>query len=483
MVASCIPTDARALVAVDLGAESCRVSLLRWLNGVPSITLVHRFPNAPRQTATGLRWDLDRLESGMHHGLALSASLAEEGIRSIAVDGWAVDYVVIDEDGLAVEDPYCYRDERTVAAEDELHQRISPDRLRELTGVQLLRINTLYQRFADVQQGRSPKQRWLNLPEYFLHRLGGEAVAELTNATHTQLVEMDRLQWSAEIFHAAGLDMNAAPMLVSPGSVVGKVRGILAQTAAYSDCLLIAPGCHDTASAIAGIAANGENWAYISAGTWSLVGSLVRQPINDAGACADNFTNLCAVGGRLCFHKNVNGMWLLRQCMQEWASAGHPWMIQALISAADVLPAPEVFIDVDRSEFLEAGPMMRKINEHLEEGCGETLAETPNNAPAFANLIFHSLAAKYAQVIQRVTLHTGKEFQRIIVVGGASQNQFLNSLTEKATGLKVVRGPVESSTVGNFATQLATLEADHSRTGGVELDAVTRWAALLGSSV
>jgi len=279
-----LPKDTRALIAVDLGAESCRVSLLRWAGGKAAISLVHRFANVPRETDGGLHWDFARIEAGLDEGLRKCAAIATEGVRSIAVDGWAVDYVRVDADGKALADPFCYRDERTVKAERALHRRIGPDKLRELTGIQLLRINTLYQLYADALAGLPEGRQWLNLPEYVLSRWGAAPVAELTNATHTQMVELYNRQWCREIFQAAQLDLACAPKLVPPGTEIGRLRGPFAELPALRDAVLIAPACHDTASAIAGIPATGSDWAYISSGTWSLVGTLLEQPRNGAAA-------------------------------------------------------------------------------------------------------------------------------------------------------------------------------------------------------
>ncbi|WP_433983527.1 FGGY family carbohydrate kinase [Tunturiibacter empetritectus] len=296
-----VPQDTRALVAVDLGAESCRVSLLRWVAGRPVITLVHRFANAPRETEGGLRWDLGMIEAGLEHGLRLCAEIAVEGVRSIAVDGWAVDYVRVDGDGRALADPFCYRDERTIEAEQMLYEEIAPERLRECTGVQLLRINTLYQLYADRLEGLPAGEQWMNLPEYVLSRWGGARVAEFTNATHSQMVDLHGRRWCEEIFQAAELNVALAPRLVPPGTEVGRLSGELAKLGAFRDTVLIAPACHDTASAIAGIPAVGDDWAYISSGTWSLVGTVLKEPRNDAGVAAENFTNLGAVGGESAF--------------------------------------------------------------------------------------------------------------------------------------------------------------------------------------
>jgi rhamnulokinase len=469
------PTDARASIAVDLGAESCRVSLLRWQHGQPFITLVHRFANAPRNIDGTLRWNLAMIESGLDEGLRQCAALATEGVRSIAVDGWAVDYVRLDAHSQPLADPFCYRDERTLHSEQALHQKLSPTRLRDLTGVQQLRINTLYQLHADALAGL-PHNPWLNLPEYILFRWGAPPVSEYTNATHTHLIDLSTRQWSAEIFHSAGLDLASAPKLVPPGTLLGKLRGPLATLPALRDTLLVAPACHDTASAIAAIPASGSDWGYISSGTWSLVGTLLDHPQNNAAAAAENFTNLGAAGGQICFHKNVNGMWLLRQCMDAWASEGHPWTIPDLIAAAEKIPPPQALLDVDDPDLLLAGHMPQRINAQLLRSGLAALDTRPEAAPIFASLIFHSLAGQYAKVIAQVEQHTSKKLKRLFVVGGASQNDFLNRLTQQATGLELHRGSPESSTVGNFAVQLAALESFSNPATGPSAHAIAQWA-------
>jgi rhamnulokinase len=478
-----VPVDTRASIAVDLGAESCRVSLLRWLSGGPEIMLVHRFANAPREVDGGLHWDLAMIEAGLEHGIRQCAEIAEEGVRSIAVDGWAVDYVRIDAEGRALSDPFCYRDERTVKAERALHRKISPERLRELTGVQLIRINTLYQLYADAMQGLPEGRQWQNLPEYILSRWGGARVAEHTNATHTQMVELYQRQWCREIFSAAHLDLASAPKLVPPGTEVGTLSGPLAELTALRDTVLIAPACHDTASAIAGIPATGNDWAYISSGTWSLVGTLLEQPRNGEAAAEENFTNLGAVGGRICFHKNVNGMWLIRQCIERWAADGRVWTVPELVAGAEKIAKPHGLLDVDDPDLLLAGRMPERINAQRVRKGFEALNERPDNAPAFASLIFHSLASRYAKVLDRVAFHSGKKLRRLFVVGGASQNDYLNRLTREATGLELFRGAAESSTVGNFAVQLAVLEGSSDAVTGVYAEQVSRWAGLLGEAM
>lgn len=452
------PKDRRASIAVDLGAESCRVSLLRWMDEGPEVQLVHRCSNGPVQREDGLHWPLDGIVEGVEEGLRRSAELAPEGVRSIAVDGWAVDYVRLKEDGTPVAEPFCYRDERNVRAVEELHKKIAPERMREITGIQQISINTLYQLYADLQAGYAPS-RWVNLPEYMLARWGAEPVAEFTNATHTQLIDIHTREWSREIFREAGLNIEMAPRIVPPGTRLGKLRGPLQQLAAFQDTELIAPACHDTASAIAGIPALGDDWAYISSGTWSLVGALTSQPIDGPEVRADNFTNLGAAGGANCFHKNVNGMWLLKQCESYWAAQGFEPGITELLRSCEGVSAPATLLDVDDPDLLLMGEMPQRINRQLVAKGAKPLDESPAGAPEFVSLILHSLASRYAEVLARVKKHAGKDLRRLFIVGGGSRNAVLNRFTAEATGLEVCCGSVESSTLGNFAIQIAALEA------------------------
>ena len=459
MSTAAISEQHAALVAVDLGAESCRVSLLSWVDGKPHITVVHRFPNAPRTVGDegSLHWDLKMVEDGVWLGLERAAKMAPQGIRSIAVDGWGVDYVRLGNDGLPLADPYCYRDIRTVAAEDYLHRHISAARMHEITAVTALRINTLYQLHADRLTNMPAGRGWIQLPEYLLYRLGGRPVSERTLAAHTQLVDVDKGTWSPEIFTAADLDISKAPEIVEPGTDVGQLSGPLAELPAYKATRLIAPATHDTASAIAGIPAVGDDWAYISSGTWSLVGALVKKPIRTAQAMAEGFTNLAGAGGLTCFHVNVNGMWLLRQSMVEWEKAGREFDVGWLVAEAEKQPAPAAVFHVDEPELLLPGDMLHRINTSLQRAGHAPLDESPEAAPAFANVIFHSLAARYKQVLENISGHTGKRLKRVFIVGGGSRNQYLNRLIAERTGFSVHCGSAESSTIGNFAIQMAVL--------------------------
>ena len=465
------------LAAVDLGAESCRASLLRWVDGEPEIQVVHRFPNSATADGTGLHWDISAICKGVEHGLRACAQLAPEGIAAIGVDGWAVDYVRLGPGGKPVGNPFCYRDERTLDGQKRVHSRISPERLYELTGVQILSLNTLYQLAADRDTDQSLP--WINVPEFVMHWLGASRFSEYTNATHTQLLGFRDQAWCPEIFAAAGLQLSAAPPLVRPGTEIGRLQGALASLPAFRETKLLAPACHDTASAIAGIPAPEGDWAFISSGTWSLVGCVLDSPCVSEDARSANFSNEGGVGGKIYFLKNVNGLWLLRQCIERWRLQGQAWTVEQLIAECSHLDPPEYSLDVDQPDLLLPDDMPARINAQLKRGGRAPIPEEPEMAPQMANLIFHSLADRYAAVLEHATRITGRALKRLYVVGGGSRNTLLSQLTAKATGLEVLAGSTESTTVGNFAIQLAALEGDYSNGIGVSASAVAKWACVL----
>jgi rhamnulokinase len=469
-------SDLPNLVAIDLGAESCRVSLLEWRGATPHIELIHRFSNSPVTIGDGLHWDLSRILSGIEDGLLRCAEKTSAPIAAIGVDGWAVDYVRLTENDLPIAQPFCYRDLRTEAIEMELERRSSREELFALCGVQPLRINTLHQLMADESAGVPSTARWVNLQEYVLARLGGRIVAEFTNATHTGLVDVAKRAWCPEVFELCGLNLEAAPQLVDTGTQVGTVQGSLRNLSAFKETQLIAPACHDTASAVAGIPMSGDDWAYISSGTWSLVGALIEKPIKSSAACAAGFTNLGAAGERICFHKNVNGMWLLKQTLNQLCPDENPWPMAELVAAAELVDKPEGLLEVDDPELWAAGDMASRINGQLQRHGQRPIEEHPASMPVFASLIFHSLAQRYAIVLSNVEELTGKRLRKLAVVGGGSLNQFLNRLTAETTGLQVCRGVAESSTAGNFAVQLASLEGASNSP-----DRIAHWAGVLST--
>jgi rhamnulokinase len=471
-------------VAIDLGAGSCRVSLGEWDGTAAKVHLVHRYPNGPVERNGHLYWQLERLYRGAEEGLRLCAKLLPDGnsaIDSVGVDGWAVDYVRLDATGQPLDDPFCYRDPRTETAMEEVWTQIAQERLYELTGIQFLRFNTLYQLYADRRDGLDPGARWLNIPEYLMHRLcgfePGTAVSEYTNATHTQLVNARARTWCNEIFEKVGLRRSAAPRIVFPGTQLGPLNGEVTSLSAYKTTCVMAPACHDTGAAVAGIPDANSDWAFISSGTWSLVGAVLEGPCTSAAAQRENFTNEGGVGGTIRFLKNVNGMWLLEECLREWqVAAERRWTLPELVAECELRPRPTAIFDVDASELILPGQMLSKINRELEKAGHAPLPEHADEAPGMANVIFTSLAARYTEVLQALQEVTGRRFRRLYVVGGGGQNAYLNRLIAERTGLEVKRGAVESSTVGNLAIQFASLESGKA---DIRPTDVARWAARL----
>jgi rhamnulokinase len=386
-----------------------------------------------------------------------------------------VDYVRLDPAGHPLHDPFCYRDERTVAAKHKADALLTPEEAFRRTGAQPLRINTLYQLLADsVSEQHGP---WLCLPEFILHWLGAPRVAEYTNATHTGLVDITTGNWAPDIFAALGLAIEAAPRIVPPGMQLGHLQGSLSALVAFRDTELIGPACHDTASAIAGIPAELDSTAYICAGTWSLIGTLVPEPIATPEALAARYTNQGAAAGGFYFHSNVNGMWLLKQCMEQWESTGRSFTISDLVDRASGC-APAEIINVDAEPLLLAGEMPAQINGQLAAAGHPPISDVAGNEPLFARLIFESLAARYASAITDLEQMLRRKLTRIHIIGGASRNRLLAELTARHTGLPVDCGHPESSTIGNFAVQLAASEKPGRP---VTPDTLRRWASLLAN--
>jgi rhamnulokinase len=471
-----MPEPAR--IAIDLGAESCRVSLLHWTNGIPTVEVVHRIPNGPVHQRNSMYWPLETILAGLEEGLRKAAQLAPEGIASIAVDSWSVDYVRLALDGKPLGRPFCYRDERTVSAKEAADKLILPKDLYQRTGVLPHRINTVYQLMADSAAGIDPRAPWVMLPEYVLYWLGGRRVGEHTNASHTGLVDINTSDWDAELFQLLGLSLEAAPPIVRAGTILGQLQGPLASLDALRHTELIAPACHDTASAIAGISSSLDSTLYICSGTWSLVGTLITEPVTNAAAFDARYTNLGAASAGLCFHSLVNGMWLLKQCMESWSAEGRVWNIEDLITQAAQSSFPGV-IDVDAEPLLLDTEMPERINHQLWRRRWATIPDIAGNEPVFARVIFESLADRYAFALSSLEKLLGRKLDRIHILGGASRNKLLTELTEKRTHRPVEIGQPESSTIGNLAIQLA---ASKSNSQPVSAAAIRRWATVLCQS-
>ena len=474
-----------ARVAIDLGAESCRVSLLRWVNGKPAVEVIHRIPNGPRHRGDTLYWPLKQILAGLEEGLRKAAAAAPEGIASIGVDSWSVDYVRLAPDGKMLCEPFCYRDERTVKSKQTADAIISPFDIYQRTGAFPIGLNSVYQLMADPAAGIEGKNQridkrapWVMFPEFVLYWLSGRRVGEYTNASHTGLVNLKTGTWDAELFEMLGLAVEAAPPIVTTGTVLGPIKGPLAALDAFRTTQIIAPATHDTASAIAGIATDLSSAAYISSGTWSLVGTITQTPVTTRHAFDAGYTNIGAAGGGLLFHSLINSMWVLKQCMDGWAAAGRPWPIEKLVQEAAACNANVAtgVLDMDAPTLMLDSDMPERMNSELARLGFEEIPDVAGNEPLFARTIFESLALRYASALANLEKMLGRKLDRIHMIGGATRNKLLIELTEKQTGLKVEIGETESSTVGSLAIQLAASEAAGER---VTPAAIRKWAEVL----
>jgi rhamnulokinase len=418
---------------------------------------------------------METILTGIEEGLRKAAELAPEGIASIAVDGWSVDYARLAPDGRLLREPFCYRDERTVSTKDAADAILPPKKLFERTGVLPHRINTVYQLLADPKERVDPHAPWAMLPEYVSYWLGGRRVAEYTNASHTGLVDLKTGDWDQELFGLLGIPFEAAPPIVRAGTILGLVQGPLAALDAFRQTRIVAGACHDTAAAIAGIPTSLSSTAYISSGTWSLVGTLTSAPVTTQEAFEARYTNLGAATGGLCFHTLVNGMWLLKKCMDAWSAEGRPWEIEDLIAQAATSGFPGT-INVDAEPLLLDSDMPERINHQLWRRRWATIPDVAGNEPVFARVIFESLVDRYASALASLEQMLGRKLERIHVLGGGGRNKLLTELTAQRTGLPVETGQTESSTIGNLAVQLAASEADGQP---LSSESVRKWAALL----
>jgi rhamnulokinase len=454
-------------LAIDLGAGSGRAFL--GAIGADGILLdeVHRFHYGPRMADRHLRWEADRLFEGvttsLRHaqtrlaephalrstlGSALSGS-ASLAIDSVGVDSWAVDYGLLDAHGRLIEDPICYRDERTRGVMEDVFARVPREELFARTGIQFLPLNTLYQLVAHSREGLPPEARKLLLiPDLCHHVLCGSQVSERTNASTTQLVDARTGEWDRGLLATLDLPHALLPDLVDAGAELGQLRPALQTELGTGAVRVIAPATHDTASAVAGTPLQ-PGWAFVSSGTWSLVGVERDAPQLESAAARANFTNEMGAFGAVRFLTNVMGLWLLESCRQEWAAAGVPADLPTLLSRVAAVPGFAGFVFPDSPQFFHPASMTDELRASLAE-TGQVAHDDP---VLLTKVILDSLAARYASVLDTITQLTTRPIPGIHIVGGGSLNTYLNQATADASQRPVVAGPVEATAVGNLVVQ------------------------------
>ena len=438
------------LAAVDLGAESGRV-VVGALDG-ERLTLdeVHRFPNAPVRLGGTLHWDVLRLWGDVEAGLRRAG--ADGDIATVAVDTWGVDFALLDARGRLIANPVHYRDRRTEGVPERVFDIIARDEVYATTGIQVMPINTLFQ-LASMAFDRDPvlerADGLLLMADLFSGWLSGARVAEYTNATTTQCLDAHTRDWARPMLDQLGIPTRILPEVAVPGTRLGRLLPELAGAAGLAGTEVVLAASHDTASAVAGTPLASPRTAYLSSGTWSLLGLELPGPVINAASAAANLTNEGGVGGTIRLLRNVAGLWLVQGSRRAlWPAGGAPSYAE-IAAMAEAAPAMTAFIDPDDERFLRPGD----LPAHIRAYCRETGQPEPDDHGALFRVILESLALRYAVVLAELAAASGIEPDGVHVVGGGANNALLNRLTAGATGLRVDAGPVEATAIGNLLVQ------------------------------
>jgi len=447
----------RRYLALDFGAESGRAVLAHLHSGIITTEEIHRFPNEPVEYAGSRHWDVPRLWLEVRRALA---KLEEFELSGIGVDAWGVDYALLGEGGELLQNPYHYRDSRTDGVMETVFAKVPRQEIYATTGIQFMQINTLYQLYAAVRGTPgivNAARQLVTIPDLFHYWLTGTAVCEFTNATTTQLVNPVTRNWAADLMERLGLPARLPARIVEPGTVIGSLLPSIAGTMPLSSAPVIAPATHDTGSAVAAIAAR-NGVAFLSSGTWSLLGTELDAPVLTPEALRLNFTNEGGVCGTTRLLKNVMGLWMLQCCRQTWAAQGQTYDYRELMELASREAPFQHLVDPDSPGFLRPSDMPAAIDQF----CTTTGQPLPHGPGAYARTILESLALKYRVVLESLEQLSGTPIHQIRVIGGGSKNRLLNQFTADSTGRQVVAGPAEATALGNVAMQMVATGAASS---------------------
>ena len=444
-------------IAVDLGAESGRVMLGTLTGGKLKLEEMHRFGNGAIRLAGTLRWDLLRLWEEIKAGLVKVAA-RKLPIAGVSVDSWALDYVLMRGREPMLRPPYQYRDPRTERTYEAARERMGDAEIFKNTGVQFMPINTLYHLLADLEEDAEllrSADRFLMVADWFHYLLSGRAAQEESNASTTQLWDPRLRTWSDALIASAGLPRHIFPDVVPPCTELGPLLPELAaETGLASDVAVIAGCTHDTGAAVAAVPAQDEeDWAYLSSGTWSLIGVELPRPQIDAAARAANFTNETGVGCTSRFLRNASGLWILQECRRIWQREGRKYDYGQLTELAEEAEPLRSLIDPGDARFLRPEHMPEEIRSYCR-ATGQPVPETPGQ---FARCVLESLALLYRQMLAQVESITGRTIRVLHIVGGGSRNALLNQFAANATGRTVLAGPVEATAIGNVLLQAVAL--------------------------
>jgi rhamnulokinase len=440
-------------LAIDLGASNGRVFLGRWDGNRFSLEELHRFPNGPVTVFGHQHWDVLRLWSEIKAGIERYTRQFDTPLAGLGVDTWGVDFALLDEHGNLLGNPYHYRDPRTNDMMEILFRRIPRRRVFDRTGIQVMQYNTLYQLFSMIHN-RDPRLKaadtLLMMPDLFHYWLTGRKASEFTDASTSQMFDMQRRTWAVEMLTQLEIPARLLPEVVPPGTVLGSLSEALeAELGLREPVAVIATGSHDTASAIAAIPGLDAESAYICSGTWSLMGAEIERPLVNGRTFALNFTNEGGVGNRLNLLKNLTGLWLLQESLRCWQREGHDYTWDELLSLGEKAEPFRSFIHPDSPEFLNPSHMVDAIRNF----CRRTGQPEPSDVGAVVRCCLENLALNYRRVLDELEMLTGRRVKTIRIVGGGSRNHLLSQFTADACRRPVVAGPVESTALGNVLLQ------------------------------
>ncbi len=439
----------KSFLALDLGAESGRAILARLHSGVLTTQEIHRFKNEPVEYGGSLHWDVTRLWWEVRKALL---GLEEMELAGIGVDAWGVDYALLGERGELLQNPYHYRDARTNGVMQDVFRKVAKEEIYSATGIQFMPINTLYQLYAAVRDTPAllkAAERLVMIPDLVHYWLTGNAVCEFTNATTTQLVNPATRTWATELMRRLELPTHLVAEIVEPGTQVGTLLPSISRNSALSATRVIAPATHDTGSAVAAISAR-DGTAFLSSGTWSLLGTELDAPVISPEALRHNFTNEGGVNGTTRLLKNVMGLWMLQCCRQSWTAQGQSCDHLELMELAAREDSFRCLVDPDHGSFLRPSDMPAAIDQF----CAKTHQPSPKSVGGYVRAILESLAFKYRLVLHNLEQLIGRRIHQIRVIGGGSKNRLLNQMTADATGRKLLAGPAEATALGNVAIQI-----------------------------
>ena len=435
-------------IAADFGAGSGRVIVGTWFAASKTIELeeIHRFGNEQKMMDGHLRWDFEALFNELKTGLKKAFAKYGDEIKSIGIDTWGVDYGLLDKEGRLIANPICYRDDRTKGMMDAAFHKLPKEEFFQHAANQFMEINTAFQLMSETDLQRA--ERLLFMPDLFNYFLTGKCYNEFTIASTSQLLNTKTHQWDDVIFEKLNLPKRLMQEIIYPGTVIGELTAELAAEVG-GNAKVVAIGSHDTASAVASIKDDGSDWAFISSGTWSLMGTPSKEPIISKEALESDFTNEGMTDGRIRFLKNITGLWLIQQLVKEWEQEGYKCDYSELVKEAELSSLDSSF-DVDDARFMNPEKMSEAIVSYLKE----ENQELPKSKGDFMRCVCISLAKKYAEVKTQMERCTNKRINKIYIVGGGSKNQLLNRLAAEYTGCEVIRGEVEATAMGNILVQV-----------------------------